>query len=85
MNKPHDLQCYLVGGTCDERLQIAIKLRRRGVVTDFDYGDQSSGKRKRKAWKRAIVASPWGETVVYDLGKPDDREYILGNERCFGE
>jgi hypothetical protein len=73
---PDDLDCYLIGGSLDERFALALKFRRSGIVTDYDQNDSQTTKQRRKAWERACKASMWGDAVIYNLDDAEDRAYV---------
>ena len=65
---PNKQSCSLVGGTPEERLTIAIRLRRLGVECFTEF----KNRKRDKMFKKACEENYWGSAGVYDLDDPED-------------
>jgi hypothetical protein len=63
-------ECSIIGGTVDERLAYATKLRRIGFATWFEYRET------KRSFKRACEANYWGKNGVYNLDDAEDRAWL---------
>ena len=62
----------LIGGSPDERLQYAIRLRRMGFSTFSEFKNRKWARMRKKA----IDECRWGEGGVYNLEDAEDRAWL---------
>jgi hypothetical protein len=65
-------ECAVVGGSPDERLRYAIRLRRLGFATFAETRDS----KRRRMFQRACEGNYWGKGGVYDLDDAEDRAWL---------
>ena len=63
-------ECALIGGTADERLVYAVKLRRLGIAAWTEYRES------KRTFRRACENNHWGKGGVYDLSDAEDRLWL---------
>lgn len=69
---PNKQSCSLIGGSPDDRLTVATKLRRLGVECFTEF----KNRKRDKMFKKACEETHWGSAGVYDLDDPEDNAWL---------